>query len=114
MLVDTDEAADSGTLRALALIAALAQPEDTFPLVFCIDEPELGLHPAALQMLCGLIASVATRRQVIISTQSPAILDHFAPAQIVVAERDDGATRPCRSRTRALDGGRDRFGRLSI
>lgn len=82
-----------GTLRALALIAALGQPEDSLPLVSCIDEPELGLHPAALQMLCGLISSVATRRQVIISTQSPAVLDHFAPAQLVVAERDDGATR---------------------
>jgi predicted ATPase len=82
-----------GTLRALALITALGQPEDSLPLVSCIDEPELGLHPAALQLLCGLMSSVATRRQVIIATQSPAILDNFEPAHIVVAERDDGATR---------------------
>ena len=81
-----------GTLRALALIAALAQPEVGMPLISCIDEPELGLHPAALEMLCGLISSAATRRQVIVSTQSPVVLDHFEPKHVVVAERHDAAT----------------------
>jgi len=91
-----------GTLRALALIAALGQPEASLPLVSCIDEPELGLHPAALQMLCGLMSSVATHRQVILSTQSPAVLDNFEPSQIVVAEREDGATRLRRLDAREL------------
>ena len=81
-----------GTLRALALITALAQPESGIPLISCIDEPELGLHPAALEMLCGLISSVATRRQVLVSTQSPVVLDHFEPQHVVVAERHDAAT----------------------
>lgn len=81
-----------GTLRALALIAALSQPTAGMPLLSCIDEPELGLHPAALELLCGLISSVATRRQVIVSTQSPVVLDHFEPKHIVVAERHDAAT----------------------
>lgn len=81
-----------GTLRALALIAALAQPEKSLPMTSCIDEPELGLHPAAISVLCGLISSVAARRQVIVSTQSPAVLDHFEPGQIVVAERREAAT----------------------
>lgn len=70
----------------------------------CIDEPELGLHPAALQLLCGLISSVAARRQVILSTQSPAVLDNFAPAQVVVAQREDGATRLRRLNERELAG----------
>lgn len=81
-----------GTLRALALLSALAQPEEGMPLVSCIDEVELGLHPAALELLCGLISSVATRRQVIVSTQSPVVLDHFEPKHVVVAERQDAAT----------------------
>jgi predicted ATPase len=81
-----------GTLRALALITALAQPEDRLPLMSCIDEPELGLHPAALDLLCGLIRSVAAQRQVIVSTQSPVVLDYFEPDQVVVAERVDAAT----------------------
>lgn len=81
-----------GTLRALALIAALAQPQDQLPLVSCIDEPELGLHPAALTILGDLLASVAARRQVILSTQSPVLLDIVSPDDVIVAERDDGAT----------------------
>ena len=81
-----------GTLRALALISALAQPESGMPVVSCIDEPELGLHPSALELLCGLISSVSERRQVIVSTQSPVVLDSFEPDQIVVAERHDAAT----------------------
>lgn len=81
-----------GTLRGLALIAALAQPESSFPLVSCIDEPELGLHPAALGVVCGLMSSAAQRRQVIVATQSPVILDHVEPGQVVVAERKDAAT----------------------
>jgi predicted ATPase len=81
-----------GTLRALALITALGQPESGMPLVSCIDEPELGLHPAALELLCGLISSVGASRQVIVSTQSPVVLNHFEPGDIVVSERLDSAT----------------------
>lgn len=81
-----------GTLRAIALFTALGQPAELAPLVSSIDEPELGLHPAALTILCGLIQSVAAHRQVIVSTQSPAMLDHFAPEDVVVAERKEGAT----------------------
>ena len=81
-----------GTLRALALIAALGQPGEGMPLLSCIDEPELGLHPAAVEILCGLISSAGQGHQVIVSTQSPAVLDHFEPEQVVVAERRDGAT----------------------
>lgn len=77
-----------GTLRALALIAALAQPQDGLPLVSCIDEPELGLHPAAIEVLCGLISSVSSRRQVIVATQSPVLLDYFEPRDVVVVERE--------------------------
>jgi predicted ATPase len=81
-----------GTLRAIALLTALGQPAELLPILSSIDEPELGLHPAALTTLCGLIRSVAAHRQVIVSTQSPAVLDEVAPEEVVVAERKDGAT----------------------
>jgi predicted ATPase len=79
-----------GTLRAIALYAALTQP--ALPAFICIDEPELGLHPAALNILVGLIRSVSNRCQVVLATQSPAFLDHFSAEEVVVAERVDGAT----------------------
>jgi len=82
-----------GTLRAIALITALAQPKARLPRFITIDEPELGLHPAALTVLVSLVRSVASRCQVLLATQSPALLDHFEPEEVVVAERLDGATR---------------------
>lgn len=81
-----------GTLRALALFTALAQPASTLPAFLCIDEPELGLHPAAISLLVELIRSVSDRCQVMLATQSPALLDHFAPEEVVVVEQHDGET----------------------
>jgi predicted ATPase len=81
-----------GTLRAIALITALGQPVSRLPLFISIDEPELGLHPAALAMVCGLVQSVASRSQVMLSTQSPEVLDHFPAESVVVVERHEGAS----------------------
>lgn len=79
-----------GTLRAIALIAALGQPSATLPQFISIDEPELGLHPAALSLVASLIRSVSSRSQVLLSTQSPALLDEFEPADVVVVELRKG------------------------
>lgn len=92
-----------GTLRAIALLTALGQPAAMLPILSCIDEPELGLHPAALTLLCTLMKSVASQRQVLVSTQSPALLDEFAPEDVVVAERKDGATELKRLDSQALE-----------
>jgi predicted ATPase len=81
-----------GTLRAIALFTALGQPAELPPILSATDEPELGLHPAALSSLCALLKSVSTHRQVIVATRSPAVLDEVAPEDVVVAERVDGAT----------------------
>lgn len=81
-----------GTLRAIALITALSQPADRMPVFVHIDEPELGLHPAALALFCALVRSVSSRTQVMLATQSPVILDHFKPEEVVVVERKDGAS----------------------
>lgn len=81
-----------GTLRALALITALSQPVSRLPAFVTIDEPELGLHPAAITLLIGLVRSVAPHCQIVLATQSPALLDHFMADEVVVAERHDGAT----------------------
>jgi predicted ATPase len=41
-------------------------------------------------MLASLIKSASEITQVIISTQSPALLDYFAPEEIVVVNRREG------------------------
>lgn len=81
-----------GTLRAIALITALAQPTEKLPKFISIDEPELGLHPAAIRLLAELVRSVSRHTQVLFATQSTAFLDYFDPEEIVVVERHAGAS----------------------
>jgi predicted ATPase len=81
-----------GTLRAIALITALAQPTEKLPKFISIDEPELGLHPAAISLLVGLVRSVSRHTQIVFATQSTAFLDHFEPNEVVVVERSAGAS----------------------
>jgi predicted ATPase len=81
-----------GTLRFIALATLFLQPEDQMPSVILVDEPELGLHPYAIEMLASLIRHAAKSVQVIVSTQSSLLLDHFDPEDILVANRVNGAT----------------------
>ncbi len=77
-----------GTLRFIALTTALLQPDP--PATILIDEPELGLHPYALDVLANLILQAQERTQVIVSTQSAPLLNAFEPEHIVVVERNEG------------------------
>lgn len=79
-----------GTLRFICLATALLQPSPPATLLF--DEPELGLHPYALTLLANLFQQAARgwRTQVVVSTQSAALLNEFAPEDVIVAERTHG------------------------
>src|SRR6266542_1852541 len=82
-----------GTLRAIALFTLLLQPEDDLPALIVLDEPELGLHPAALAVLAGLLKSTARHSQLLIATQSAALIDHFEVDDVVTVNlRDGGST----------------------
>ena len=73
-----------GTLRFIALATLLLQPNEKLPLLIALDEPELGLHPAALEVLAGMAKAAALHCQLIFATQSSAFLDHFEPENILV------------------------------
>jgi predicted ATPase len=76
-----------GTLRVMALLTLLLQPEDELPSVIVIDEPELGLHPYAIGVIAALLRKVSHHTQVIVSTQSAEMLDHFDPEEVIVVDR---------------------------
>jgi predicted ATPase len=78
-----------GSLRAIALITALLQPEELLPAVIFIDEPELGLHPSAIGIVAKLLKAVSVKRQVVVATQSPRLLAECAPEDVVVVEREE-------------------------
>lgn len=81
-----------GTLRFMALATLFLQPQEYRPSVILVDEPELGMHPYAITLLAALMKQASTQSQVIVSTQSSLLLDHFEPEDVLVAERVDGAT----------------------
>ena len=81
-----------GTLRFIALASLLLQPVGHRPSVILLDEPELGLHPYAITMLASLVRQASAHTQVILSTQSSLLLDHFEPGDVLVADRKDGGT----------------------
>lgn len=82
-----------GTLRFICIVTVLMQPDEIMPETIIIDEPELGLHPYAINILASIIRSVAVRRQIIISTQSTDLLNGFEPEDIIVTDFIDGETR---------------------
>ena len=81
-----------GSLRFIALATLLLQPEEFRPSVILLDEPELGLHPYAITLLASLLKQASHKSQIIVATQSPLLLDHFEPEDVLVAERAAGAT----------------------
>ena len=79
-----------GTLRFICLATLFHQPWEFRPSAILVDEPELGLHPYAITMLATMMKMAAKKTQVIVSTQSPLLLDHFEPPDVLVADRQNG------------------------
>ena len=85
-----------GSLRFFALVTLLNLPPEMLPRVLLLDEPELGLHPAAISLVGGMIKALAEERQVIVATQSPLLVDAFDLDEIFVLDLEDGRTEICK------------------
>ena len=48
-----------GSLRFIALVTLLNLPREMLPNVLLIDEPELGLHPVAMELVAHMIMQIA-------------------------------------------------------
>lgn len=79
-----------GTLRFMCLVVLLMQPDP--PLTIIIDEPELGLHPVAINKLAALIRKASKKTQIILSTQSINLIDNFEPEDIIVTDRENNSS----------------------
>ncbi len=75
-----------GTLRFICLATLLLQPE--LPAIVLLDEPELGLHPAAVNLLADLLAAASEKTQVIVGTQSVTLINHLTPEQVWTVNRE--------------------------
>ena len=81
-----------GSLHYLCLLAVLCHPNP--PLVICLEEPELGLHPDVIPDVARLLVEASSRSQIVVTTHSDILIDALTevPEAVVVCEKVDGAT----------------------
>ncbi|MDO7877622.1 AAA family ATPase [Hymenobacter sp. ASUV-10] len=96
-----------GTLRVLGILAALYQSDPTaqfstalfgdgdytYRRLLAIEEPEVNIHPGMLAVLAELFKEASQRRQVLLTTHSPELLDYLPPESFLVVEKEQGETR---------------------
>jgi predicted ATPase len=81
-----------GTLRFIALATVFLLNHSGARALTIVDEPELGLHPAAIARVGAMVKHAAAKSQVFLATQSPLLLDQFEPADVIVAQNSAGRT----------------------
>jgi predicted ATPase len=77
-----------GTLKFLSLLATLFHPKP--PPLMCIEEPEIGLHPDALQLVAEALVEASESMQLVVTTHSDVLIDYLtgSPETVLVCERD--------------------------
>jgi predicted ATPase len=97
-----------GTLRALAVLVALFQKSDRYPLTLIgLEEPEASLHPAASGVLFDSLVEASQFHQVVVTSHSPDLLDRED-----IPEDSVRAVAMCDGHT--LIGGVDEAGRTAL
>ncbi len=64
--------------------------------LFLLEEPELGIHPHQLHLLMQFIKEQSERKQIILTTHSPQVLDILSPDElnrIIIAEMTNDGTK---------------------
>lgn len=79
-----------GTLRIFGILLALYQTPP--PKLLLIEEPEQTVHPGVLAVLADAFKEAAELTQVVVTTHSPHLVDHFAPEQVRVVSLRNGTT----------------------
>ena len=79
-----------GTLRVFGMLTALHQLHG--PAVMALEEPEQTIHPGALAIVADSISAVATRKQILVTTHSPHLLDIFGVESLWAVRMDEART----------------------
>lgn len=81
-----------GTIRFISLATLMLQPTEKLPLLLTLDEPELGLHPAALEILAEMVMAASQHTQIVLATQSSVFLDHIDPGDVIAVDCKAGVS----------------------
>ncbi len=78
--------ASFGTVRLLALLTALHEPEP--PAFTAIEEADHGLHPYALDLIVKRMRAASEHTQLLVTTHAPTFVNRLRPSELVVCDRD--------------------------
>ncbi|GAA4681903.1 AAA family ATPase [Streptomyces youssoufiensis] len=89
------QSVSDGTLRALGVLVSLFAGTGSTLSTIGIEEPESALHPAAAGVLLDALRDASERRQVIVTSHSPDLLDRhdFELSELRAVRAIDGETR---------------------
>lgn len=90
--VFTSTHTSNSTLRLFCLVTLLNLPDDRLPALLLLDEPDSGLHPHAVRLIGSMIRRVSEKHQVILTTQSPCLVDCFDLESLLIADYRNGET----------------------
>lgn len=100
-----------GTLRVFALLLSIyQQPAPSF---LALEEPEQTVHPGLLGLLAEVFREVSGHTQLLLTTHSPHLLDHFKPEEIRVVTLEDGETKVSAMQMKQVEVVRQRLMSLS-
>ena len=78
--------ASFGTVRMLALLTALHDPDP--PPFTGIEEVDHGLHPWAIDILVDRLRAASQRSQILVTTHAPTLVNRLQPSELVVCDRN--------------------------
>jgi predicted ATPase len=79
-----------GTIHTLALLVAIFDSRYT---ALVLEEPENSVHPWIIRHIIDACRDASVRKQVIITTHSPIVMDAVKPEELWVMWRSDGESR---------------------
>jgi predicted ATPase len=96
--------ASDGFLALTALLSLIYVPPGLSGTLFCIEEPENHLHPRLLETLVGLLRQVRQEvldskgflSQIVVTTQSPYLVNQLSLDEIIWIEKRNGETKAYR------------------
>lgn len=74
-----------GTIQALALLTAIFDPDSSF---LVLEEPENSVHPWIIRNLVEACRSASERKQILLTTHSPILIDSVKPSEVLVIWRN--------------------------
>lgn len=84
------EQVSDGTIQTLALLVAIFEPSST---ALVLEEPENSVHPWIIRRILDACRQASAKKQIIITTHSPVVINNAPPNDIWVIWRDSGESR---------------------